>query len=227
MSLFFSRTHRISWSVGRFFPRPFWVAVTVTYQHSQHILSYSLSHILRNFESPPLPVERRLKWTVREDPFTSSVWSRNGLQLTMQWWNAWWPFMLPAWAVILRSEWFNGTYQTYHQTCAKTFILEVSLCTVGTSSFAFGLSHFLPTFFWNSHYHITLCRFCLSQCLKGQWIEPSPLTVDSTVKTASAEEPSVALWAAATPQDWEPVVLMTHLSWMRGWICQMMSNVHL
>lgn len=34
----------------------------------------------------------------------------------------------------------------------------------------------------------------------GQWIEPSPLTVDSTVKTASAEEPSVALWAAATPQ---------------------------
>lgn len=32
--IFFSRTHRISWSVGRFFPRPFWVAVTVTYQHS-------------------------------------------------------------------------------------------------------------------------------------------------------------------------------------------------
>ncbi len=67
----------------------------------------------------------------------------------------------------------------------------------------------------------------------GQWIEPSPLTVDSTVKTASAEEPSVALWAAATPQDWEPVLLIlsqelsSYLSWIRGWIwiCQMMSNV--
>jgi len=39
----------------------------------------------------------------------------------------------------------------------------------------------------------------------GNWIDPSPLPLDtaaaSTASTASTLEPSVAIWAAATPQE--------------------------
>lgn len=110
----------------------------------------------------------------------------------------------------------------------QTFILEVSFCTVGNSSFAFGLSHFFTNIFLE--FPITILPFAVFVCLNvlkvnglslrpWRWIAPSKQPAQKNLQWLFGRLPhrriGNQLYSWLTYHEWED----EYVKWCQMYIC--------